>query len=190
MSRRTSSRDMVSLARSNADRASAVHDRLPAALGRVPDWTAGGVSNGTGPATSGGDHSTLDGKVIDARTEQVRDRPDKVARCVQAISAALRSIDRLTTDLETNLRHLEVIDPALAKRLADVEEAQTFQCANPSCRIVLTRTNDTRARAERCEACYRFRLSHGGEDRPHRLVHREPQAACDDCDRIYTRASA
>lgn len=177
---RIRSRDLIALARANAERQQTVAERLPAALSRVLDWTPSGVSNGTGPSVSGGDVTGLDSKLDDR--DRWRGRSDRHAAYVQAIQTDLRTIDRITTGLEATLRKLDVLDLDAAQKLAAAAEASSYQCANPACGAWVEGTAEDRLRDHRCEACYRWRKNHGGiEDRPHRLVHRQPVEGCPVC---------
>lgn len=189
-----SSKHMVARARRNAETGLSVLERLPGILQCVPDWLAGGVRTSDGPKVSGGGTRGLDGEIIneaaaddDPPQKALRDRRDSIAAHVQGIEQELAHIEAAYGRLSRHLQSLTVLDVEEARRLSNEDTARTWQCANPSCRQVFTYDNDQRPRAERCEPCYRWRKEHAGEDRPHRLVHREPAPACEDCVRVHPK---
>lgn len=185
---RVRSADLIALARANAERAAEVHRRLPVALSNALDWLPSGVSNGTGPKTSGGDHGVgLDQKLNPDGKGELRGRSDPHAALIRAAAAGLASIDRLTTDLEATLRKLTALDPDEARRLAEEAGAVTWECSNPACREVFIYSPDCRPRGGQCKKCFDYWSDprHLHEYRPHRLVHRTPAPACEDCRRVW-----
>lgn len=99
-------------------------------------------------------------------------KADPVAEAMSWLVGDIVHLRALMLDAHRRASFLKGLDIDTAKRLLRKRERSgSGHCENPACGKWCTGGGEDRLKAGRCEACYRYRSSHGGSDRP--------QALCD-----------
>lgn len=170
---------------------------LPLLLLRLDEWSpAATTSPSTDGGRAGGTSKPVERKTIPNSCDRGEDpdhehskecrvkdqwRIDDHVKKRRELVGFFDTLERALNDYDRIVRFLTPLEQEKARRLAEEEAATGSTCANGNCGAWITGTRDDRARAGRCNVCYEFHRTHGGDDRPHALVHREPIPECNQC---------
>lgn len=113
-----------------------------------------------------------DGNVLSGG--DIRERVDVTARALEELIAALTDIGQRAATAYAAVDDLRSLSPIEAEQILKAE-SDVQPCVH--CGRVVTGARDDRLKAGRCNACYEYRRTHNGQDRPTHLIEADAQPA-------------
>lgn len=140
---------------------------------RIHEWTRGGLptsSLGNGPRGSDPPMPTLDEHDRNFRELAGRYR-DALIAAAEQLEVARRIELLVVPPSKTDRRRYGLWLAESSRQAAEDHGPQSVECVN--CHRLVARTVNDRYKSSRCNACYQYRRTHDGTDRPKELWERD-----------------